>query len=294
MINQYGPAWRKPFVDLYFSSPEKTSVSRWPGTPWGLMMDDKVQWLEEEWMAITMKGGNPQREQRWSGILYDERNGNWMVSGVTPLDVDGKQVGMVGTDLPLDDLVKRTINEMMYGSYNILMQNDGRIIVHPRKVKEIIANKGRFMVQTSLDKHLQRIYEFARTAATFPLVIKNSKDDEYLAITKIQGPDWYFVTVYPRSLLMNRAMGAAGFVFLLGIISLLVMFIVIRIILKYYLIYPLGQLTQAVNNVKITHNTWKNEIAAFGERSSALSTRPDEIGLLASSFADMGDHLRST
>ncbi|MCP4041056.1 MAG: hypothetical protein GY731_03730, partial [Gammaproteobacteria bacterium] len=61
MINQYGPAWRKPFVDLYFSSPEKTSVSRWPGTPWGLMMDDKVKWLEEEWMAITMKGENPQR-----------------------------------------------------------------------------------------------------------------------------------------------------------------------------------------------------------------------------------------
>ena len=48
MINQYGPMWREPFVDLYFSSPEKTSVLRWPGTPWGLLIDDKVEWREEE------------------------------------------------------------------------------------------------------------------------------------------------------------------------------------------------------------------------------------------------------
>ena len=65
MINQYGPAWRKPFVDLYFSSPEKTSVSRWPGTPWGLMMDDEVEWRKEEWMAITMKEKRVNRN--WCG-----------------------------------------------------------------------------------------------------------------------------------------------------------------------------------------------------------------------------------
>lgn len=110
-------------------------MSRWPGTPWGLMMDDKVEWRDEEWMAITMKEKNPNREQRWSGVLYDERNGNWMVSGVTPLDIDGRQVGMIGTDLLLDDLVQRTNNDVLTGTYNILMQGDGRIIAHPHMVK---------------------------------------------------------------------------------------------------------------------------------------------------------------
>ena len=53
-VERYKRMGDKPFVDLYFSSLEKTSVSRWPGTPWGLMMDDKVEWRDEEWMAITM------------------------------------------------------------------------------------------------------------------------------------------------------------------------------------------------------------------------------------------------
>ncbi len=294
MINQYGPAWRKPFVDLYFSSPEKTSVSRWPGTPWGLMMDDKVEWREEEWMAITMKEINPQREQRWSGVLYDERNGNWMVSGVTPLDIDGKQVGMVGTDLLLDDLVKRTINETMSGSYNILMQADGRLIVHPHKIKEIIANKGMLMAQTSPDKHLLRIYEFARTATTFPLVIDNKTDDEHLAVTQIQGPDWYFITVHPGSLLKAEAMRTVGFVCLLGMASLVVMFIVIRLILKHNLIYPLKHFTQTVQKFEIPQGKLSDRTNEFVEKISALSTRPDEIGLLANSFVDMAGHLKNT
>ncbi len=294
MINQYGPAWRKPFVDLYFSSPEKTSVSRWPGTPWGLMMDDKVEWRDEEWMAITMKEKNPQREQRWSGVLYDERNGNWMVSGVTPLDIDGKQVGMVGTDLLLDDLVERTINETLSGTYNILLQGDGRVIVHPQKVEEIIANKGMLLAKTSDDAHLIRIYELAQTVTTFPSVINNSRDNEILAFTRIKGPDWYFITVYPKLLLADRVLRNVGFVFLSGMASLTAMFLVIWLVLKRNLVYPLGRLTQAVRNFKIPMSQLSESADEFIEKTSELSTHPDEIGLLANSFLDMGSQLRTT
>jgi len=294
MINQYGPAWRHPFVDLYFSSPEKTSVSRWPGTPWGLMMDDKVEWLEEEWMAITMKKKNPEREQKWSGVLYDERNGNWMVSGVTPLDIEGKQVGMVGTDLLLDDLVKRTINETIPGTYNILMQADGRLIVHPDKLKEIVESKGVLMAHTSPDKHLARIYDLARNISNYPAIIDNKIDDEHLAITKIKGPEWYFITVHPRSLLKANAMQTVGFVIILGMTSLLVMFIVIRVILKQNLISPLNKLTQAVNNLKLPNGHLSGKDDILFKNSSVLNRSSDEIGLLENSFSDMSNHLRST
>lgn len=294
MVVRYGPAWRKPFLNLYYASPEKITMDYWPGTPWGLIVDDKVEWREEEWFAITTVANNPERRQRWSGVLYDERDGNWMISGVTPLDIEGKQVGLVGTDLPLDDLVRRTINETLSGTYNILMQTDGRIIAHPLKVDEIIAAKGMLSAQTSGDGHLQRIYELTRTATVFPIVIDNKNDDEFISATQINGPDWYFVTIYPKSLLANRALRSAGFIFISGVISVTAMFVVIWLILKRNLVYPLGKLTQAVRSFEIPRGQWSNRGGGFVEKASALGTREDEIGLLARSFVEMDGRLRAT
>ena len=294
MVNQYGPAWRKPFDDLYFSSLEKTSVSRWPGTPWGLMMDDQVEWTEEEWVVITTKEKNPQRGPIWSGVLFDERNGNWMVSNVTPLDIDGKQVGLVGTDLLLDDLVERTINETLSGTYNILLQTDGRIIAHPHMKKEIIAGKGKLTAQSAADEHLLRIYERARAAKIFPAVIDNHKDNEFLAVTRIEGPDWYFITIYPKSLLRDKALRNAGFTLLSGLGSLVVMLFVILFVLKRNLVYPLGHLTQTIRDFEIGRGQWLDRADAFVKKAGELGASPDETGLLARSFVDMGDRLRTT
>ena len=296
MVNQYGPAWRKPFDDLYFSSPDKTSVSRWPGTPWGLIMDDKVDWTSEEWVTITTVEKNPQREQKWSGILFDERNGNWMVSNVTPLDIEGKQVGLVGTDLLLDDLVDRTINETMPGTYNILLQADGRVIAHPYKIREIISTKGTLSAKTSTDKHLQNIYKQIQRVNTFPAVLDyNDKDaKEFIGVTQIKGPGWYFVTVYPKSLLADKGLRNAGFVLLSGLASLVIMILLIRLILKKNLVDPLEGLTQTVENFKMPKGRWSKRADKFVENATTLSTQPDEIGLLASSFVHMGNHLRTT
>ncbi len=294
MVNQYGPSWRKPFDDLYFSSPEKTSVSRWPGTPWGLMMDDEVDWREEEWMAITMVEQNPDRSQRWSGVLYDERNGNWMVSGVTPLDIDGKQVGMVGTDLLLDDLVNRTNNENLSGTYNVLLQSDGRVIAHPYKIDEIVAHKGKLYAQNSEEEHLTHLYDIARSLKEFPQVI-DDKDDKYLvAITQIQGPDWYFITVYPQSLIVEKAWRNVGFILISGISTLIAMYLVLWLVLKRNLIYPLGILTQSVRKFKVPHEQWSNQTNEFSNGTSDLIVRHDEIGLLAGSFVDMVDYIKET
>jgi signal transduction histidine kinase len=294
MINQYGPAWRKPFVDLYFSSPEKTSVSRWPGTPWGLMMDDQVEWREEEWFAITTITQNPQREQRWSGVLYDERNGNWMVSGVTPLDIDGKQVGMVGTDLLLDDLMDRTITDTLAGTYNILIQADGRIIAHPDMTDEIIASAGQLSAQNAADDHLLRIYEQTLTATMFPSVLDNKKDSEFLAITQVEGPDWYLITVYPKSLMRGKALRNTAFILLSGFVSLVAVVFAIIWILERNLVNPLGHLTQTIRDFETGRGHWFDRVDVFIKKVDELSTRPDETGLLARSFVDMGGRLSAT
>ncbi len=291
MVVRYGPAWRKPFLNLYFASTEKIAMDYWPGTPWGLIVDDKVEWRKEEWFTITTVSQNPERQQRWSGILYDARNGNWMISGVIPLDIDGKQVGLAGTDLPLDELVKRTINEASSGTYNILLQADGRVIAHPHMVEEIIASKGQLNAKDVADGHLSRIYKLALTAA-FPGVIDNVQDGEFLAVTKIEGPEWYFITVYPKSLLKDKALWAAGFTFLSGLISIVIVILATSLILKRSLVKPLGRLTQTIRDFEIDDTQAAIQFDAFVSTVGKLGARQDEIGLLATSFGEMGSNLQ--
>ncbi|MCP3662486.1 MAG: response regulator [Gammaproteobacteria bacterium] len=293
MVNQHGPAWRKPFVDLYFASPEKTRVSYWPGTPLGLMMDDKVDWLAEEWMAITMKGKNPEREQKWSTILFDEHNRNGMVSGVTPLDIDGKQVGMVGTNLQLDDLIRRMTNEVLPGTYNILMQADGRVIMHPHMVEKIIASKGRLNAMSVEEGVLSRIFEHARSA-TYPAVIDSTENNQFLAVTRIEGPEWFFITVYPKSLLTAVALRTAGFTFLFSVIFQIVMVLIILLVLKRKLVGPLGRLTQIIRGFNIGGGLVPDQMDTFVSTVGEHNVHPDEIVLLSSSFNEMCANLRMT
>ncbi len=294
MINQYGPTWRKPFVDLYFSSPQKTSVSRWPGTPWGLIMNDSVEWREEEWMAITMKEKNPQREQKWSGVLYDERNGNWMVSGVTPLDIEGVQLGMVGTDLLLDDLVKRTYNTGLKGTYNILLQGDGRIIAHPLLVNEIIVSKGMLNAKTSSDEFLQHIFERILELTNFPYIIDDDDFEAMIAVTKIKGPDWYFITIYPNKLFMAEARNSAIIIIVFGLSFLLIVFITNWLVLKRIIVDPISLLTTIVKNYKNPAGNIATQKSEFKEVDTKLLKRHDEIGLLFRSFVKMSDNLQDS
>jgi hypothetical protein len=293
MVNQYGPAWRKPFDDLYFSSPEKTSVSRWPGTPWGLMMDDSVEWRDEEWMAITMKELNPLREQRWSGVLYDERNGNWMVSGVTPLDIDGIQVGMVGTDLLLNDIVLRTNETGLHGTYNILLQADGRVIAHPKLAEEIIAHKGMLNAQTYGDEYLQHIFEHVKTITSFPQVIDHVTEEAFIAVTQIEGPDWYFITIYPHSLFVSKARRTASLVFLYGVILLILIHITNWIIIKRIIVNPITLMTKIVKNYKVQLKQGAKPSVEFHELNPELLTRRNEIGLLYNNFNNMLEQIKT-
>ncbi len=289
MVSQYGPAWRKPFLNLYFASPEKIAMDYWPGTPWGLIADDKVDWRKEEWFSISTIEKNPERKQRWSGVLYDLQDKNWMVSNVTPLDIDGKQVGLVGCDLPLNDLIERTHNETLADTYNIILQSDGRIIVHPAMVDEIIAGKGLLTAHNAGNKHMQSIYEKALGAKAFPLVIDHG--DEFLAITRIQGPDWYFITVYPKSLLRGQAIQDAGFILAAGLASLAIIIFAIVFVLKRDLVIPLGRLTQTIREFDIDSGLWSDRADASVAKAGEIAQRPDETGLLGRSFVEMGHRL---
>ena len=110
--------------------------------------------------------------------------------------------------------------------------------------------------------------------------------DALLAITKIAGPDWYFVTVYPKSLLSSTALQTAYIVSIVGILSLIVELVILFFILKSQVLYPLSVFRRFSNAMR------DNNFEAIKEiKRSAIAERKDEMGELATTMITMAEHI---
>lgn len=199
-----------------------------------------------------------------------------MVSCVSPVYLGGRHIATVGHDVLLDRLIERTVNDRLKGTYNIIFRKDGHLIAHPNLIKQIQSSQGNFDISKSSDRHLKKIFQLVRDKTPSEIVIENTEDGEYLAVTTIPGTDWDFVVVFPKSILAHQAFLTVRFVLILGLISLLVEVLVIFFTLRQQLGTPLQQLLKATQKI------------AEGNLDIHLdASRQDELGYLAASFNSM-------
>jgi len=288
MASIYGPTWENRFPDLYLSVPEKAVVVYWPKVIWVPEKDSNVDYfVTDEPFYIGNPEHNSQREIVWSGIYYEEIGQEWLVSCVTPVDFNGQHIATVGSDILLSELFERTINDHLEGAYNIIFQPNGRLIAHYNMMKAIQSSNGNLYIQKSQDQNLINIFEHVTKRQSEQVVIENSKNDELLAITKIEGPDWYLVTVYPKSLLTELAFDTARFILFLGILSLLIEITVLFLVLRKQVAQPLQDFLGATQ-----------QIASGNFNIEATQHLPlkrhDEIGKLAQSFNGMAGQLKTS
>jgi signal transduction histidine kinase/CheY-like chemotaxis protein len=283
MLSKYGPAWTNRFPDLYISTPNNIAIVYWPGQPWGSDISADMDLNKEEWVYIADPKNNPERETQWTGAFYDIPSGKFLVSCATPVDINNKHTITIGNDILLNRLVDRSINDHLQGSYNIIFRGDGRIIAHPALMNKIKEKLGQFHVIDS-NEHLVRIFKAVKNADTNKaVVVENNYDSEYLAVTKIQGPDWYYVTVYPKSLLSVFAFDTARFILLSGAIALLIEILLLHSVLHRKISTPLGELIKATDRV------------SAGNFDVQLdTTKNDELGRLASAFEGMAGQLQDS
>jgi hypothetical protein len=60
-----------------------------------------------------------------------------MVSSGTPVDINDRHLIAIGNDILVNELFDRMINERLWGAYNLIFREDGRLIVHPGRMTEI-------------------------------------------------------------------------------------------------------------------------------------------------------------
>lgn len=283
LATYYGRAWINRFPNLYFLAPENFSIGYWPTFDWPSEATSDVDETEEEYFYISDPEHNPERETVWTGVYIDPVAEAWLVSVVTPVDVNDQHVMTIGQDVPLDNLIERTTNETLEGTYNVIFQEDGRLIAHPQLKEQIIQNEGQLNLKDIDNAALNRIYELAIRDNSESIVVNDTSGQQYLAVTKIPGPDWFFVTVFPKEIIVAEAASKIPFVVGLGIAVLMVELAVLSQVMRRDITSPLNSFTAATAKI------------AQGELTLEIDESKDnELGELAKSFNAMTRKLKES
>ncbi|MEL6553937.1 MAG: ATP-binding protein [Cyanobacteria bacterium J06621_11] len=280
LITNYGAAWSNRFINTYLNTAEDTTTIYWKDTPLALQASADFKPSQDEYFYAADPQHNPTRQPVWTGVYADTVTKIWMMSAVVPLYEGEQFIGSLGHDIELNRLIDQTIENNLPGAYNIIFDRNGRLIAHPQYVEEIQQAQGKLNVDDLNDEHLRKIFQLS--LAEPQNVVKNSDNHEFLALTKLAGPNWLFVTVYPESLLSESAFDTIQFVLLAGLSALLVEVILLFFVLRNQVANPLSYLMTASQKL------------ADGDFDVSLKIeRQDELGQLASSFTKMTHQLQS-
>jgi signal transduction histidine kinase/ActR/RegA family two-component response regulator len=286
LLQAYGPAWYNRYFNTYIQIPENGLVVYMPDNNWtqNAPSDPAFRVTADESFYITDKTHDPKRETVWTGIYYDAVMKNWMAGCMTPVDVNGRHIATLGHDILISDLQNRTINESLEGTYNMIFRADGRLVAHPKLMDQIKKSEGKLNISQSEDTHLRKIFDLvSHGTKNNKVILEDARNNEYLAVTKIDGPDWYFVTVLPKAVLQQKAFSTAWVILVLGLVSLLIEIGIVYYILNRQLSAPLTNLMTATENI------------AAGNLDIKLDeNRQDELGRLAYLFNKMALQLQES
>lgn len=277
-----------PFVDLYFYTPEKDLVIYWPGTPWYPDYKNGFDLAAQGDFSKTIDTSIPlaKRDRLWTGTYMDEVPKVWMVSFTMPIDFQGKVIAGLGTDISLAEINARLRKDQFKGSSNLIMRSDGQLIAAPQYEAQLIKKKGDFNLAKVGDLPLRDAY---RLIAANPgqSLVDDPVHDRLIAVSKITGPNWLFVVMYPKSMMSSTAVSTVLFIFFIGVLSLLIEVGMLWIVLRRQVVTPLQQFIAATH--EIAHGNLSPEAI-----SSLPVARQDEIGHLADSFLQMSHYLSLT
>jgi len=293
VVAQYGPAFETRFINTYITLAEGPVIEWWPARPnWSLELGADYPTLGYEYYTISLPAQNPQRRTAWSGVFPDPISRSWMVTVATPLDLEGQHVASFHHDVLLDELMERSIQDHPPHAYNLLVRDDGQLIAHPELVLEGATVPYNILgpaeptgtevpaglASEARQAHLRPLFERLKNRKPGEVILELTESGEYLAVSRLRGPEWNFVTVLPKGVVSAAAFQAARYVLLFGLASLLLELAIMYWVLRQEIAGPLLNFTQAAHRV------------SAGDFQVDLDTaRQDELGQLAGAFRTMSD-----
>lgn len=293
VLARLGPAFVNRFANIHVAYPENAITLFYPEEPWGLKARPDLPMNELGVIKSVNKEENPKRKAIWSGLYYDETAETWTITYMDPLDEGERHLITPAHDIYLSDLMERLIEKTDDGTYNFIIREDGYLVAHPSDP----TNEQKWVGQLSLDKitipSVIEAYEIIQEEFEGDYsevkVVQDKRNESYLGVGQLEGPEWLFVRVLPMKLIRETAHDAARKIFLEGILILFIILFVVYNVMRYQAEKPLKQLTYAAEAIG---RGQYNEVA---KQTIKLPTKlKNEIGLLSIRFVEMATNIRDT
>ncbi len=277
ICNDFLPTWIDSFPSLYFVFPYQANIgfdARIPNWVWETPADYDNNAIEA--LAGANPQSNPSRRIVWNSVLEEPTSLLPFVSVMLPVDADGKHIATIGHDIHALQLLDDSTRSSLPGTTHFIFREDGRLIAHRGKMKEILASRGHLTMQDSGDAALQSLYAASQTGKQRLLSGYDAAGGCYYAISRLEGPDWLFITTMPRLHLRQQAFRSAQWVLWSGLLSLALVSVIFALVLQRQVAKPLAELARATG-----------QMAAGDLSARAVVSGDDELGRLAADFNDM-------
>jgi len=279
MLREQGPALTPPFFSVYMDFVENGLMVYSRGKDWGSGADPDASNADYP----TMRGADPRRNPRrdifWTPVYLDQEAGIWMVSVIKPLDWQGRWVGTLGHDIPIQLLIERSASSNENGS-QMIMSAEGDLIAHPQFRQRIAQADGQLKLSVLDDPLLAQVHAMIAKSHKDSGTALSPDGSHWVAWSKIHGPGWYQVYLLPQARVNHLLVWGLLALFVIGVIGLLPAMWLLRRRVRLLFAVPLKRLTHAVD-----------ELGQGGEPKPIAMHGEDELGRLAGAFDDMVEEL---
>lgn len=277
IASEYGPAYRDRYYDTFFPLHGNDVVVIYlPDTDYSRTGGSDMLLVDYASEVGSSPQKNPERRTYWTDVYYDEVVKQWMVSVASPIDYRGQWIGGAGHDVPIQQLIERTNSVHIPGTFNLIVTRQGQLVAHKHWSRAIAEAGGEFDIAKADNRELLSIYVAAKSTSPDQNVVSTADGAMILSVSEIQGPDWLFITVYPKALLAAHARDTASVLLVIGLASLLLEVLILGWVLRVHVTKPLRQFLTTMQALKR---------GSAGLELDASHT--DEIGQIAQVFAHM-------
>lgn len=248
----FGRALNSKFTNLYVLGTENYLMVYWPELIWTEQVTTEYRIWDEPYFSVSTPENNPARKPVWTPIYYDHVADRWMVSCVVPVYKNGKHIASTGMDILLDDLMERAKREVITGTSNIILSREGKLIVHTEYENKMRMTGGDVTVDQLDDPVLEAIYEHISKEPPPPsgiALFTLSKIPYVVAYGKIEGPDWYYITLYEKKVLWAGVYRGVQIVLLSALIALIIELLILYDTLRRRVETPISDLIHAIRSI---------------------------------------------
>jgi signal transduction histidine kinase/CheY-like chemotaxis protein len=279
IVARLGQAAHGSYDNFYFFTPKNRVVMFGPDRPDRLMFyrhdaPASLDFSKEEMNRFVAPGADPSGETRCTSLqrLLQDSGGVQRVATacITPAYVDGRFVGAFGSSINLTSFFARVMVEGFPGAESLIVRNDGQLIAAPHAPLAATRNE-RAVADYERRLGLKKLTaELATRGRSFG-VVHSANGQDIIAYGRLKGPSWYLLLRYPAGAIVWSAARSASWTLLLGLIGAALQTAMLLRLAQGSIVRPLQALAASCES-------------DAQDRSSALTDREDEIGVLARSL----------